>query len=226
MKETQKEVIFNLNNNLHCALKRWLSGCLFVFLMLSCNSNQSSEEYILQFGKIDSIKPILKTGDLVVRNGIDDISRAARSFNRVDTGFSHCGIVILENDTAYVYHALGGVYNPGQNLMRQPVDSFCNPKENDKVAFFRYGMDEGQINNLKNVVRKHFEQKLLFDMFFNFDTDDRMYCSEFVFKSLNAAMVGVFTQILHTEKEPVFVSIDDLYLNRFAQPIKEIDFSR
>lgn len=162
----------------------------------------------------------------MVRNGTDDISRAARSFNRVDTGFSHCGIVIFESDTVFVYHALGGIYNPGQNLMRQPVDSFCNPKENDKVAFFRYGMNEGQINNLKNVVRKHFEQKLLFDMFFNFDTDDRMYCSEFVFKSLNTAMGGALTQILHTEKVPVFVSIDDLYLNRFAKPIKEIDFAR
>ncbi|MBK7097475.1 MAG: hypothetical protein IPH58_02750 [Sphingobacteriales bacterium] len=201
-------------------------GLPFCFDAFVCSSNQSSEEYILQFGKIDSIKPNLKTGDLVVRNGTDDISRAARSFNRVDTGFSHCGIVILESDTAFVYHALGGIYNSSQNLMRQPIDSFCNPKQNDKVAFFRYGMNEGQINNLKNVVRKHFEHKLLFDMFFNFDTDDRMYCSEFVFKSLNAAMSGALTQILHTEKEPVFVSIDDLYLSRFAQPIKEIDFTR
>ena len=53
--------------------------------------------------------------------GIDDVSRAARSMNRKDTSYSHCGIVFIENDSVFVYHALGGSYNPSQKLLREPI---------------------------------------------------------------------------------------------------------
>lgn len=208
----------------HFTFKGWPLGCLFIFLCTACNTKYEAVNFTKQFQQIDSIKPLLKNGDLIVRNGMDDISRTTRSFNRKDTSFSHCGIIVKENDTLFVYHALGGSFNPAQCLMRQPIKNFCNPAQNDKFAVYRYKMNDQQIDSLQKIVRRYYTQKLPFDMFFNFYTDDKMYCAEFVFKSYNQALNGALTHYLHTEQKPLFVSIDDLYLNKFSVLIKRVEF--
>lgn len=164
------------------------------------------------YKKIDSLKKLLRSGDLIFRNGTDDVSRAARSFNRKDTSYSHCGLVLIENGMPYVYHALGGVYNPDQKLMRQPVDSFANPKDNNAVGAWRYHLDSVQINRLKAVVHYYYLTGLKFDLFFNFKSDDRMYCAEFVYKSLRAATDSSFVPFVNTDTIPFGVTTDDLFL--------------
>ena len=78
---------------------------LFLFLLFfatACRENidvqstsMSDSLLAVNFQLIDSVKPLLKSGDLIFRNGNDDVSRAARSMNRKDTSFSHCGFVYL-----------------------------------------------------------------------------------------------------------------------------------
>ena len=95
---------------------------LFLFLLFfatACRENanvqsasMSDSVLAVNFQLIDSVKPLLESGDLIFRNGNDDVSRAARSMNRKDTSFSHCGFVYRENDSFFVYHAIGGIYNP------------------------------------------------------------------------------------------------------------------
>ena len=114
-----------------------------LFLCLSCKNSQdtqlTSAMLAANFQRIDRAKSLIKSGDIIFRNGIDDVSRAARSMNRKDTSYSHCGVLFIENDSVFVYHALGGSYNPSQKLLREPIDSFCNPKDNDAFGIYRYG---------------------------------------------------------------------------------------
>lgn len=191
-------------------------GCLFLFCILSCVADDS-------YPKINEIKPLLKSGDIIFRNGTDEVSEAARSFNRTDKRYSHCGIVQRENDTLFVYHALGGPYNPSQKLMKQLLDDFCNEKDTDRIGIYRYTLSEADTKQLDSLLKKQYSAGLPFDLFFNFYTDDRMYCSEFVFKSLNTATQGALNNLLHRE-EPIYISIDDLYVNTLAEPVAEIIF--
>jgi hypothetical protein len=175
--------------------------------------------------KIDNIKSWVKSGDLVFRNGNDDVSRAARSFNRKDTSFSHCGLIFIENDSILVYHALGGTYNPGQHLMRQSIDSFCSPKENTSFGIYRYPLTEAENKLLKETVRNYYKTGLRFDLYFNFQSDDEMYCAEFVFKSLNKAKNNSLMKFVNLDTLPYGVTTDDLFLNPNSKLVKKEVFS-
>ena len=180
----------------------------------------------VNFQLIDSVKPLLKSGDLIFRNGNDDVSRAARSMNRKDTSFSHCGFVYRENDSFFVYHAIGGVYNPSQKLKRELLDSFCNPKENDAIGIYRYGLTTKEEVKLDTIVKNYFNAGLKFDMYFNFLSDDVMYCSEFVFKSLNQSTNGSLSKYLRLDTIPYGVSTDDLFLNEKSRLVKRQQFRK
>lgn len=203
--------------------KRWLYCCLFIFLSASCKTGLPESDHSLAYKKTDSVKAIIQTGDIIVRNGTDEVSMATRKFNRQDTTYSHCGILQIENDTIFVYHALGGSYNPSQTLMRQVLDSFCNPKEVDKFAIYRYRFSPEQNNQFSKTIRQHFANRLPFDMFFNYDTDDKMYCSEFVFKSINTVDSNYLMSV-HPRTNPMYITVDDLYLNPKTQLIKKVNF--
>ena len=176
------------------------------------------------FKSIDSTKSIIKNGDVVFRNGIDDVSRAARSMNRKDTSFSHCGLAFIEHDSVFVYHALGGSYNPSQKLKREPLDSFCNPSENNALGIYRYKLEKEAAEKLKKTVDGYYKAGLKFDMYFNYFSDDVMYCSEFVFKSLNQSVNGAYSKYLRLDTLPYGVTTDDIFLNENCILVKRLKF--
>ena len=222
----------NSNDNLNWFTKnkfllRWPLGYL-LFFALACKNNKSPEtgsapaSQYLQ--RLDSVKSLIKSGDIILRNGTDEVSRTARSFNRVDTSFSHCGIVMLEKDTLFVYHALGGKYNPSQKLRRDPIENFCIPPEADRFAIYRYELQPQQYDSLSSIVRRYYATGLRFDLYFNFLTDDRMYCSEFVFKCLDRSLSGALSETIKAREWPFGISPDDLYLNDRCKLVKRIDY--
>ena len=209
---------------------------LFLFLLFfatACRENanvqsasMSDSVLAVNFQLIDRVKPLLESGDLIFRNGNDDVSRAARSMNRKDTSFSHCGFVYRENDSFFVYHAIGGIYNPSQKLKRELLYSFCNPKENDAIGIYRYNLSIKEEGKLDTIVKKYFNAGLKFDMYFNFLSDDVMYCSEFVFKSLNQSTNGSLSKYVRLDTIPFGVTTDDLFLNENSHLIKRQQFSK
>ncbi len=204
----------------------------FLFLLFLCwgctsadptvKKSISATDLASAYKSIDSIRQFINNGDVIFRNGRDEISQAARSMNRKDTSFSHCGLVFIENDSAFVYHALGGAYNPGQKLRRDPLDSFCAPAENNAFGLYRYNLQKEKIENLKSVVAGFYKAGLKFDMYFNYFSDDVMYCSEFVFKSLNKSLNGAYTKYVRLDTLPYGVTTDDIFLNENCRLIKRL----
>lgn len=177
-----------------------------------------------QFARIRDLSAGVQDGDIIFRNGNDEVSRAARSMNRLDTSFSHAGLVFRENDSVVVYHAIGGIYNPGQRLRRDPIDSFGNPRENNSLGLFRFPLKPGELDSLRAVVGRHYRQGLKFDLYFNFRSDDVMYCSEFVFKSLNQALGGRMSSYVRMDTLPFGVTLDDIFLHPDCRPVKKAVF--
>lgn len=213
-------------------MKRTTQLFLFLlFISLGCKQKNKKQEInpekiAAAYKQITDFKNKLQNGDLIFRNGNDVVSQAARSFNRKDTSFSHCGLVFIENDTAFVYHAIGGIYNPDQKLMRQIIDSFSNPLENTAIGAYRYTLNSLQQKKLKETVHHYYQAGLRFDLFFNFQNDDEMYCAEFVFKSLNKAMGGSLSQYVRMDTVPFGVTTDDLFLNPRSKLVKREFFAR
>lgn len=214
-------------------MKRKMLFLFLLFYCIACKQSVKSKENVEtskrmteNFQLINLAKPLIEDGDLVFRNGNDEVSKAARSMNRKDTSFSHCGIIYKENDSLFVYHAIGGIYNPSQKLKRELLDSFCNPAENDALGVYRYNLNTVFKENLNNTVKNYYKAGLKFDLFFNFKSDDVMYCSEFVFKSLNKSTNGMLTKYLRLDTIPFGVTTDDLFLNENCQLIKRQYFKK
>ncbi len=218
----------NRGSIFHFTFKGWPWGRLFLLLLLTaCRANRSpvppSGPAVQQ--ALNQLKPLLHPGDLVLRNGTDATSQATRKFNRRDTSFSHCGIIDVEKDTVWVYHAIGGSYNPSQALKKEPLDSFSKPGETDRIAIYRYRLTREEQQRLMAIVQEHYKNKLPFDLFFNFDTNDRMYCSEFVFKSVNKSMNGRLSPVIRKQTPPVYIAIDDLFLNEWTSLVQKINYN-
>jgi len=222
----RKSIQSNKGRIVHFTFKGWPWGRLFLLLLITgCQASQAGKPMAGNvFRKLDSLKPLLRSGDLILRNGTDATSRATRKFNRKDTSFSHCGIIAVEDGSAWVYHAIGGSYNPSQSLKKEPLDSFSKPGENDRIAVYRYRLTTQEQQRLTAIVQEHYKNRLPFDLFFNFETNDRMYCSEFVFKSLDKTMGGRLLPIARQQPEPVYISIDDLFLNPYTDLVKKIEY--
>lgn len=204
-----------------------------LFLCVSCRQTDpankdplSPAQLAAAFKSIDSAKSLIQNGDIIFRNGRDEVSQAARSMNRKDTSFSHCGLVFVEHDSVFVYHALGGSYNPGSKLKRELLDSFCTPRENNAFGLYRYNLEAATTEKLKVVVDGHYKAGLKFDMYFNFFSDDVMYCSEFVFKSLNRSVNGAYTKYVRLDTLPYGVTTDDIFLNENCRLVRRKQFDR
>ena len=219
--------------------KRRLLCCL-LFFVASCgakkdnyakfsiqeNSTENDAKSAEDFKMIANAKRYVKQGDLILRTGRDFTSDIMRRMSLTDKTYSHCGIASFENDTLFVYHAIGGEWNPDQKLRRDPFEFFCNPFENRGFGIFRYDLNGTEQQKLFTVIRNFYNKGITFDMQFDLSTEDRMYCSEFAYKAIEAATgnkIKIPTDTLHSIK---FVAVDNLFINPFCRQVKRIKFDR
>jgi hypothetical protein len=91
-------------------------------------------------------------------------------------------------DIPFVYHAIGGEDNPDQRLRRDSAHVFLSPQHNEGFGIVDFGLNKEETQKLWEVVHQFYKARPKFDMNFDLKTDDALYCSEFVCKSLNRAM--------------------------------------
>lgn len=155
----------------------------------------------------------VRSGDLVTRMGRDITSMLLSGFNKHDSSFSHCGIVNIENDTPFVYHCIGGEFNPDQKMKREPIFMFAAPENSKRIGLYQPLLSKDEIQSLVTIVKGWFAAGLPFDMDFNLATDNRMYCAEMVSKAL-AGATGNRCRI-ETRKidSTVFIPVENTFLN-------------
>ncbi|MEP7165939.1 MAG: YiiX/YebB-like N1pC/P60 family cysteine hydrolase [Ferruginibacter sp.] len=205
---------------------RWLSGCL-IFFAAACEHKSAyrsftptKEDSLLQaaiveraFIQIAGIKNIIQTGDLVTRTGNDFTSQSLRSLNQRDHTYSHCGIASIEHDSIFIYHALGGDFNPDQKIRRDLIEDFAEPYNNKGIGIYRFGVADSTKQNFALVAKAFYNQGVMFDMDFDLKTDDRMYCAEFVYKSFMRASWNKLVFDRSHIKLFEFIGVDDIFLH-------------
>lgn len=178
----------------------------------------------LQNGRkqIEQIVPMVQSGDLVLRAGNDFTSESLRQLNQRNQSYSHCGIASIEHGQVYVYHALGGEFNPDQKIRRDDLQHFADPLSNRGMAVYRFRAPGMNNDKLVAKAQEMYRAGIMFDMAFNLQTDERMYCAEYVYKALLLASNGaVRCNISHIGKFE-FVGVDDLFLHPFCSLQTEI----
>ncbi len=217
--------------------KRWLYCCLLFFSSCFQKNADTTNNGLIQdslakekmvTAAIDSIyyyKKLVRQGDLILRTGRDFASETFRQLSQHDKTYSHCGIAAIEHDSVFVYHSIGGEWNPDQKLRRDPFELFCNPYENRGFGIYRYKLSPAENKSLCETVRQFYKKQVMFDLKFDLSTDDRMYCSEFVYKSVARATRDSIVIPVTVFANKRFVTIDDLFTNPWCNVIKRIKFN-
>ncbi len=213
-------------------ITRWLFSCLVLF-STSCqqekkyNTSNISVKDSLKFEAnvletaiaLKTVEKLIQSGDVITRTGNDFTSQSLRKLNRRDNHFSHAGIASIENDSIFVYHAVGGEYNPNQKLRREYFDLFSSPYENNALGIFRIQANKNTIQNIVQKAKSYMQQGLIFDLDFNLRTDDKMYCSEFVYKCF---LIGSDNQVRFRHSfinDFEFIGIDDITMDSLTKKI-------
>lgn len=175
---------------------------------------------------LDSVKPLIQTGDLVVRQGMDLTSEIIQRYNKTEKLYSHCGIAEVADGKVYVYHTLAGDENPGEIMLRDPIDSFCNPAIKNRFGIFRYQLNPEQLSTYMQTVQGYYAAKMRFDRKFDLKSDERMYCGEIVAKALSKATNGTITIPTSRDKDFIYYAIDNMYLNPWCREVKRCNYEQ
>lgn len=222
MKPNQKNQETGMMSILH---SRWIV-LMFILFFTACSEDKQETDQLSQTKKrisgsdiaaLDSGKQQLQNGDIVLRTGNDVISGMFAQLNKQDKTFSHCGIAFKENDQWVVYHSIGGEDNPDAKLRREPFEKFAGKDHNLGYGICRYALTNHQCQKLQETVGDFYAKQIPFDMKFNLQSDDRLYCAEMVYKAFNKALdtSNFFQTTVHQGFE--YVSTDNLFVNNKAR---------
>lgn len=227
MRKTRMKNLYNFY--LKPPLYYRIFNCLFclVFFYFGCDSiTKTEKENYEEKEKLKHVnillsqtKKIIKSGDIITRTGNDFTSECLRKLCRKDATYSHCGIANIENDSIFIYHALGGDWNPGQKILRESFEKFGDPKENKGIGIFRLACTDAEKIALIDFARDFRNRGIEFDMAFDLKTDNKMYCAEFVAKTIEKA--SKMSIRIHRSKinDFEFIGVDDIFLNPASKKI-------
>jgi hypothetical protein len=154
----------------------------------------------------------IQTGDLVFRLGTDITSEIFRQMNTKIKQYSHCGIASIENDSIFVYHAIGGEFNPNQIVKRETLYSFGHVADNKALAVYQISNNKlQQISNAK-LAAQFYDGQIPFDMQFDYGTDNRLYCTEMVAKCMSRSLLDSSWLRFDTIGYKAYVTLDALLL--------------
>jgi hypothetical protein len=204
-----------------------LAGLLWVFCCLGCGKKKPGAQ--VEPGKhpttsanrlafyrdsvYKSAASLVQSGDLVTRMGSDITSLMLAKFNAVDDSYSHCGIVCIENDTPFVYHCIGGEFNPDQKMRRDPLWLFGHPAENKRLGLYRPAMDTKQVGKVLDSAKAWYSAGLPFDLNFDLETNEAQYCTEMAANAYEAGWQGKLFIARHTVSGKTYIPVDALFLH-------------
>lgn len=134
--------------------------------------------------KIQSIETHLMDGDIVLRCGRDITSEMMRIMNKSDHRFSHCGFVFTTAGKKMVYHSIGAEDSPEAVIRVESLENFFSPANNLAIGFAKMHYNEGEQILIKSMLDSLVRAKVPFDLNFNIDSDDSLYCTEMIAKTL------------------------------------------
>ncbi|MBW6491439.1 MAG: hypothetical protein K0B15_09635 [Lentimicrobium sp.] len=143
--------------------------------------------------------PELEEGDLIFRKGRSLVSRIVL-MNDSKTDYSHIGIVAFFEKHPYVIHAVPGEPNiEGEEVVKcETPEDFLSSDKASKFAVYRLIEDTGSYSTLAaHKALEYYHARLPFDKAMNFRTDDKLYCTELVWKAYLAAGINITHNRFH-----------------------------
>jgi hypothetical protein len=207
-----------------------LSILIFLGVIVDTKSHETSRVHNAAEATSNMIIPMniktkLRTGDLVFRNGKGFISDFLRKTSQRDRKYSHVGVLVWEDRTPMVYHMIDEVGSAigKSDLKKEPLEDFCSNQKNHGFAVYRLSTwDAAFDDSLRADLRMLAARNVRFDDQFNMDTDQKIYCTELIYKLLYLPNDINFKPSISPNGP--YIGLDDLYLCKETELITSSHF--
>ncbi|MCQ2198616.1 MAG: hypothetical protein MJZ19_02710 [Paludibacteraceae bacterium] len=156
----------------------------FFFSFFCCSKRYSDDVCDFRIPK-DSIR----NGDLVFRLGRSVESRFVKSTGE-QCGFSHVGIMVWFGDTLKVVHAVPEE-NKNDSMVCENIESFLCEDRAQRTGFFKVVCNDSLASCAAEYGLRKFNEGCMFDHDYDLDNDDKLYCTEFVWRAYKEAGVDI-----------------------------------
>jgi len=156
-----------------------------VFLGLKFLKDDSNRPYESSFSYklTKEEKAKLKTGDIMLRRGYGFVSTMILKMMDEDYDVTHLGIVVKQNDTIKIAHALSSSVSNQDGLRLQAIDSFVHNSHDQTILVTRLkNIDSLQQNRIVKEIDYYYKKQLPFDNSFNYKDTTEHYCSELIWR--------------------------------------------
>jgi hypothetical protein len=146
------------------------------------NSRPLSRSEQIQYN-LDSLKRVAASGDLITRLGDDILSYQIKLMNDSDKAYSHTGLIVEREGQKFVAH-IAPDEDGGDTLKYIPIDQFLDTTKNLNCALYRYDFSGDERALMASTIDNFKKVNLHFDWLYDLSTNDKMYCSEMIYKAL------------------------------------------
>jgi len=124
----------------------------------------------------------LRNGDLIFRSGVSIDSHLIKIFDP-GSKYSHVGMIDVREGTAYVVH-IEPDERGDSKVRRDPLADFLAPGKADGFAVYHVTPDDDERGRAAIRAALGYQARgVLFDRDFDLDTEDKMYCTELVWRA-------------------------------------------
>jgi len=126
----------------------------------------------------------LKSGDLVFRKGRSAVSQVVLLADK-ESSYSHVGIVFIENNNYYIIHTTPDESESGIDyVIKEKVSDFFSSEKASRGSVYRLKKQfANSANSASLFANTFFEKRIIFDDEFDLESEDKMYCTELVWKA-------------------------------------------
>jgi hypothetical protein len=167
----------------------YLIGLMCFILLVSCHHNNEGLNHSTLANNPElSLNHIpnscLQDGDIIVRKSLDPISTIFSSFNVQGSPYSHCGLIFY-NESLNKFEVFHITASENDSKIKQDkLSDFIHPKITNQFAVFRLqSASLEQTKKVHIVIDSLIRNNVQFDEKFDWNTDDKMYCTELVYKT-------------------------------------------
>ena len=135
---------------------------------------------------------IIKTGDLIFRQGRGIFSDIFRNIGETDSPFSHVGIVYKDGNDIFVIHTEANELTGVGFAKKEKLSDFIS--NSNSVTYDFYRIDDFRSARIQSVLEaalKYVNDKIPFDTDFNLRGNDKLYCTELVYKAFKSAGINL-----------------------------------
>ena len=151
---------------------------------------------------------------IIFRLGNGYFSNIFRGLSSRQKIYSHVGIVYRSNrssDNFKVYHIEANEFTGKGKVKNEMLESFI--KNSKYWGIFGINTTDSLKEEVVKQAHFYFDSKVEFDLDFDLESDDRLYCSEFVAKSINKAFGHNIIKADLNISGKLFFGLDDIYSN-------------